>query len=248
MFIEYDFMDRFEHAAKAGFKAVEYMFPYLYSKEAIAEKLKRYGLIQVLFNLPAGDWSAGERGIAVIPGREEEFRQGVKQAIEYAKMLNVTRINCLVGLTPKGISLEEIKNTLIENLRYAAEMLQREHIKLLIEAINTVDIPNFFISNTKDALSILEEVAHPNLFIMYDVYHMQIMEGNLTETIRKHIKNIKHIQIADVPGRHEPGTGEINYTNLFRFIEEAGYNGFIGCEYRPLNKTEEGLGWIKPYL
>jgi len=248
MFLEYDFMDRFEHAAKAGFKAVEYMFPYPYPKEAIAEKLKRYGLIQVLFNLPAGDWGAGERGIAVIPGREEEFRQGVEQAIEYAKTLNVTRINCLAGLTPKGISLEKIKNTLIENLRYAAEMLQKEHIRLLIEAINTVDIPNFFISYTKDALSMLKEVAHPNLFIMYDVYHMQMMEGNLTETIRKHIKSIEHIQIADVPGRHEPGTGEINYTNLFRFIEEAGYSGFIGCEYRPLNKTEEGLGWIKPYL
>lgn len=248
MFTEYDFMDRFEQAAKSGFKAVEYMFPYPYTKEEIAEKLKIYGLKQVLFNLPAGNWDKGERGVAVIPGREEEFQQGVKKAIEYAKALDVPRINCLAGLTPKDIPYEKIKKTLVENLRYAAEILKKENIRLLVEAINIFDIPNFFLSKTKDVLNILDEVAHPNLFIMYDVYHMQIMEGNLTSTIKKYIDKIEHIQIADVPGRHEPGTGEINYPNLFKFIEEAGYTGFIGCEYRPLGRTEEGLGWIKPYI
>lgn len=248
MFTEYEFMDRFERAARVGFKAVEYMFPYHYKKEELAKKLTKYGLIQVLMNLPAGNWDTGERGIAVIPGREEEFFQGVELAIEYAKTLKVSCINCLLGLTPKNTDPGKVKDTVIGNLRYAAKALAKENLKLLVEALNTFDVPGFFLSKTSDAISILEEVAHPNIFLQYDVYHMQIMEGNLTETIRKYINQIGHIQIADVPGRHEPGTGEINYTNLFRFIDEAGYNGFIGCEYRPFTKTEEGLGWIKPYL
>ncbi len=248
MFTEYEFMDRFEHASKAGFKAVEYMFPYPYNKEVINEKLKQYGLIQVLMNLPAGNWEAWERGIAVLPGREQEFRKGVESAIQYAKTLKVPYINCLVGLTPKDIEIEKVRKTVVSNLKYAAEVLEKENLKLLVEALNTNDVPGFFLSNTKDALNLLEEVAHPNIFLQYDVYHMQIMEGNLTETIRKHINLIAHIQIADVPGRHEPGTGEINFTNLFRFIQEAGYNGYVGCEYKPYTTTEEGLGWIKPYL
>lgn len=248
MFAEYDFMDRFERAAKAGFKAVEYMFPYPYEKVDLVDKLEQHGLTQVLMNLPAGNWDAGERGIAVIPGREGEFRRGVDLAIDYAKALKVSRINCLVGLTPTDVAPEQARASVVANLGYAAQVLATKGLKLLIEALNTNDIPGFYLSSTADAVALIAEVNHPNLFIQYDVYHMQVMEGNLTDTIRKNIGRIGHIQIADVPGRHEPGTGEINYTNLFRFIDEAGYDGFIGCEYRPATKTEEGLGWMKPYL
>jgi hydroxypyruvate isomerase len=248
MFTEYAFMDRFEHAAKAGFKAVEYMFPYPYEKVDLKDKLEQYGLTQVLMNLPAGNWDAGERGIAVIPGREGEFRRGVDLAIDYAKALNVPCVNCLVGLTPTDVAPEQARASAVANLGYAAQVLATKGLKLLIEALNTNDIPGFYLSSTADVLALIAEVNHPNLFIQHDVYHMQVMEGNLTNTIRKNIGRIGHIQIADVPGRNEPGTGEINYTNLFRFIDEAGYNGFIGCEYKPFTKTEEGLGWMKPYL
>lgn len=248
MFAEYDFMDRFERAAKAGFKAVEYMFPYPYEKVDLVDKLEQYGLTQVLMNLPAGNWDAGERGIAVIPGRENEFRRGVDLAIDYAKALKVPLVNCLVGLTPKDVAPEQARASVVANLGYAAQVLATKGIKLLIEALNTNDIPGFYLSSTADVLALIEEVNHPNLFIQHDVYHMQVMEGNLTNTIRKNIGRIGHIQIADVPGRNEPGTGEINYTNLFRFIDEAGYGGFIGCEYRPFTRTEDGLGWVKPYL
>ena len=248
MFGEYAFMNRFERAAKAGFKAVEYMFPYPYEKVDLVDKLEQHGLTQVLMNLPAGNWDAGERGIAVIPGRENEFRRGVDLAIDYAKALKVPRVNCLVGLTPKDVAPEQARASAVANLGYAAEVLAQKDLKLLIEALNTNDIPGFHLSSTADTLALIAEVNHPNLFIQYDVYHMQVMEGNLTDTIRKNIGRIGHIQIADVPGRYEPGTGEINYTNLFRFIDEAGYDGFIGCEYKPFTKTEDGLGWIKPYL
>ena len=248
MFAEYDFMDRFERAAKAGFKAVEYMFPYPYEKVDLVDKLEQYGLTQVLMNLPAGNWDAGERGIAVIPGRENEFRRGVDLAIDYAKALKVPLVNCLVGLTPKDVAPEQARASVVANLGYAAQVLATKGLKLLIEALNTNDIPGFYLSSTADVLALIEEVNHPNLFIQHDVYHMQVMEGNLTNTIRKNIGRIGHIQIADVPGRNEPGTGEINYTNLFRFIDETGYGGFIGCEYRPFTRTEDGLGWVKPYL
>jgi hydroxypyruvate isomerase len=172
----------------------------------------------------------------------------VERALEYAKALGVPRVNCLVGLTPKDVPAEKARDTLAANLKYAATALGREGIRFLVEPINTRDMPGFYLSRTADALALLEEVDHPNLFLQYDVYHMQVMEGDLTETIRRNLAKIGHIQIADNPGRHEPGTGEINYANLFRFIDEAGYDGFIGCEYRPLGTTEEGLGWAKPYL
>jgi len=247
LFTEVDFLDRFERAAGAGFTAVEYMSPYPYEAGQLAAKLHRYGLTQVLFNLPIGKWEAGERGIALLPGRIGEFQEGVGHAIEYAKALKCARVNCLVGLTPDHPE-DRIRETLVNNLRFASKMLAQENIRLLIESINTRDIPGFYLSSTGRALSLIKEVDHPNLFYQYDIYHMQVMEGNLTETMKKHIDKIAHIQIADNPGRHEPGTGEINFQNLFRFIDEAGYEGFIGCEYKPLKTTEEGLGWIKPYL
>ena len=247
LFTEVGFLDRFERAAGAGFTAIEYMFPYAYEAGQLAAKLDRYGLTQVLFNLPIGKWEAGERGIALLPGRIGEFQEGVGHAIEYAKALKCARVNCLVGLTPDHPE-NRIRETLVNNLRFASKMLAQENIRLLVESINTRDIPGFYLSSTGQALSLIKEVDHPNLFYQYDIYHMQVMEGNLTETMKKHVDKIAHIQIADNPGRHEPGTGEINFQNLFRFIDEAGYEGFIGCEYKPLKTTEEGLEWIKPYL
>ena len=248
MFNEVDFLDRFERAARVGFRAVEYMFPYGFKKDQLVNQLGQYGLEQVLHNLPAGNWQAGERGIACLPGREGEFQEGAGLAIEYAKALKCSRLNCLVGKTPQGTSLEKVRQTLADNLRFAAKALEKEGIELLIEPLNDQDIPGFYLVHTRDAIQLFEEVNHPNLWLQYDIYHMQIMEGNLTKTILHHLPRIEHIQLADHPGRHEPGTGEINFTNLFRSIDEAGYKGWIGCEYIPAGKTEEGLEWIKPYL
>lgn len=247
LFTEVDFLDRFERAARAGFTAVEYMAPYAYEAGQLAGKLERYGLTQVLFNLPVGRWEAGERGIALLPDRMGEFQEGVGQAIEYAKALKCSRGNCLVGLTP-NLPENTIRETLVNNLLFASKMLARENIRLLTESLNTKDFPGFYLASTEDALTLMKEVNHPNLFYQYDVYHMQVMEGNLAETIKNNLDKIAHIQIADNPGRHEPGTGEVNFQNLFRFIDEAGYQGFIGCEYKPLKTTEVGLEWMKPYL
>jgi hydroxypyruvate isomerase len=248
LFTEVDFMERFEMSAKAGFKAVEYMFPYPFDAQDLADALKRNNLKQVMFNLPAGNWDAGERGIAVLPDRKQEFEEGVAKAIRYAKTLDCSLINCLVGLKPSGVSESQVRDVLTSNLRFAAEALAQEGVRLLIESLNSRDIPGFYLSRTTDVLSLIREINHPNIFYQYDIYHMQVMEGDITTTIRNNIKIIGHIQLADNPGRHEPGTGEINYPNLFRFIDEAGYTGFIGCEYKPLTTAEEGLGWIKPYL
>ncbi len=248
LFNEVDFLDRFEQASVAGFKGVEYLFPYEWEKETLAEELKKYNLKQVLHNLPPGDWAAGERGIACLPQRVGEFQDGVGLAIEYAKALRCSRLNCLVGKTPEDAPVEKVRRTVVDNLRFAAASLDREGIRLLIEPLNNQDIPGLYLVHTRDALQLLEEVDHTNLWLQYDVYHMQIMEGNLTKTILDNLAHIAHIQIADNPERHEPGTGEINYTNLFRFIDEAGYDGWIGCEYKPIGVTKDGLGWVKPYL
>jgi hydroxypyruvate isomerase len=247
LFTEVDFLDRFDRAAQAGFTAVEYMFPYPHAMDRLLEKLEENKLHQVLFNLPAGNWEGGERGVALLPDRTGEFQEGVGRAIEYARALHCSKINCLVGTTP-DIPKELARETVVKNLRFAAELLAREKITLLIEPLNTRDFPGFYLTSTAQVLALIREVDHPNLFYQYDVYHLQVMEGNLMETIRKHIDQIAHIQIADNPGRHEPGTGEINFPNLFSFIDEAGYQGFVGCEYKPLHRTEEGLFWIKPYL
>ena len=248
LFTDVDFLDRFERAAQAGFKGVEFLFPYQWGKEELAEKLDKYGLEMVLHNLPVGDFAAGERGIACLPGREGEFQEGVGLAIEYAKALRCPRLNCLVGLTPKEVPAEKVRQTVVDNLRFAATALQKEGILLLVEALNKYDFPGFYLTSTQDVLQLFAEVNHANLRLQYDIYHMQVMEGNLTRTILDNIGRIGHIQLADNPGRHEPGTGEINFTNLFQFIDEAGYNGWIGCEYKPTGVTEDGLEWIKPYL
>jgi hydroxypyruvate isomerase len=248
LFNEVDFLDRFELASRSGFKAVEFLFPYAYEAQRLAGALNEYGLKQVLFNIPSGKWEAGERGLAALPDRKAEFEDGVGLAIQYAKALNCSQVNCLAGITPLNVPLETIRETFVSNLRFAAGALAKEGIRLLVEAINTRDMPGFHLSRTAEVLSLMREVNHPNLFYQYDIYHMQVMEGNLATTIKENIDIIGHVQLADNPGRHEPGTGEINFPNLFRFIDEAGYRGYIGCEYKPLTTTEAGLDWIKPYL
>jgi len=245
LFNESPFMDRFEKAANSGFHAVEFLFPYAFSAQDIKQKLEQNKLQLVLHNLPAGDWDAGERGIACLPDRVAEFQSGVTKAIEYAKELGVKQLNCLAGKIPAGIDTELLRKTFVSNLRYASSELKKANIKLLIEPINTFDIPGFYLSKTQQAIAILEEVGSDNLFIQYDIYHAQRMEGEICKTIENNLSKIAHIQLADNPGRNEPGTGEINYTHLFQFIDRISYKGWIGCEYKPATNTEAGLGWIK---
>ncbi len=243
LFTEHAFLDRFEHAAKAGFEAVEFLFPYAFSAQQIKDKLDAHKLQLVLHNLPAGDWDAGERGIACHPDRTAEFREGVAKAIGYAKVLGVPRLNCLAGKTPAGAADAVLRKTLVENLRYAAAELKTVGVKLVIEPINTFDMPGFYLHGTSQAVSILDEVASDNAFVQYDIYHMQRMEGELAATLQKQLARIGHIQLADNPGRNEPGTGEINYPFLFAHLDRIGYDGWIGCEYKPATSTEAGLGW-----
>ena len=245
LFNEVPFLDRFQAAAEAGFKGVEFLFPYAFDKDAIAERLDQHGLVQVLHNLPAGDWDAGERGIACHPDRVGEFRDGVGRAIEYATALGCKQLNCLAGIAPAGVDAEKVHATFVANLRFAAARLEEAGIRLLVEPINTFDIPGFHLNRTAQAIALIEEVGSPNLWLQHDVYHMQRMEGELANTIAKHLPKIAHMQIADNPGRHEPGSGEINYAWLFRFIDQLGYEGWIGCEYKPAAGTREGLGWIR---
>ncbi len=248
LFNELPFLDRFDAAAKSGFKAVEFLFPYPYMIKEIKDRLDANGLTLVLHNLPAGNWDGGERGIACLPDRVSEFRDGVGRAIEYGSALGVPQINCLAGKVPAGVSDATVRDTFVGNLRYAAAELKRSGIKLLMEPINTYDIPGFYLNRTAQALAFIDEVGSDNLFVQYDIYHMQIMEGDLAPTIEKNLKLIPHMQLADTPGRHEPGTGEINYGYLLPHIDKLGYQGWIGCEYKPAAKTTDGLGWTKPYL
>ena len=243
LYTEQAFLDRFEPAAKAGFKAVEFLFPYAFSAADIKTKLDDNNLQLVLHNLPAGDWDAGERGIACHPDRVEEFRTGVAQAITYAKALGVGQLNCLAGKAPAGIGDAVLRKTFVDNLRYAAGELKKVSLKLLIEPINTFDIPGFYLNRTAQALDILDEVNAGNAFVQYDIYHAQRMEGELAATMQKHLARIGHIQLADNPGRNEPGTGEINYAFLFAHLDRIGYGGWIGCEYKPASTTDAGLGW-----
>ena len=248
MFNEVEFLDRFDAAADAGFAGVEFLFPYGYDKHRLAEKLHSRGLTQVLHNLPPGDWDAGERGIACLPDRVQEFQDGVAEAIDYATALGCGQVNCLSGVAPDGADPDELRETFASNLRFAAERLGEKGISLLIEPINIHDIPGIFLRNTAQARSIIEDVGSGNLWLQYDIYHMQVMEGHLTRTIEENLAIIRHMQLADNPGRHEPGTGEINYPFLFVSIDKIGYDGWIGCEYRPLTETLDGLGWASAYL
>lgn len=244
LFTELPFLERFGAAKAAGFEGVEFLFPYEFDKSALAEKLREQKLLQVLHNLPAGDWSAGERGIAIFPERISEFRDGVQTAVEFAKELGCQQLNCLAGISKKDENGSIHRNTLVENLRYAANELAKHGIRLLVEAINTRDIPGFFLTGTEQAAQIIKDVGSDNLFIQYDIYHMQVMEGDLAPTIKKYFPRIAHLQLADNPGRNEPGTGEINYPFLYSYLDEIGYRGWIGCEYKPKTTTMQGLGWF----
>jgi len=241
------FLDRFAAAAKDGFGALEYLGPYAEPKEKVADTLKSNGLKQALFNVPSGDWAGGERGIACLPDRIEEFRSGISLALDYAKALDCPQVNVISGLVPKGADLETLEKVLVENLKYAAERTADAGVKLLIEPINLRDIPGFFLSNTDHAERILDKVGSDNLYIQYDFYHMQIMQGDLIPTFTRLKDRIAHVQIADNPGRNEPGTGEINYGFILSELDRLGYDGWVGCEYKPKAGTSEGLGWMKPY-
>jgi len=243
LFTELPFMERFQAAAAAGFSGVEFLFPYAYDARAIAEQLKKHHLTLVLHNLPPGNWEGGERGIACHPDRIAEFEAGVATALDYAKVLGTPQINCLAGIIPTGVSQELAQQTLVRNLTYAASALKQQQIRLLIEPINTFDIPGFFLSHTAQAIELIRQTGSDNLFLQYDIYHMQRMEGELTNTIRANLPMIKHLQLADTPGRFEPGTGEINFRNLFAEVNAMGYDGWAGCEYKPRNGTLAGLSW-----
>ncbi len=245
MFNEVPFLQRFDAAAQAGFRAVEFLFPYEHAPQEIARRLQFAGLQNVLFNLPPGDWAAGERGIASLPGREAEFRAGVAKAIMYAQALGTPRLHAMAGLLPEGVDAALHRRTFIDNLRHASAETAKHGITLLIEPINTRDIPRYLLNTQADAHAIREEVGAANLKVQMDFYHVQIVEGDIAMKLRRYLPHVGHIQIAGVPERHEPDTGEVNYRYLFGLLDELGYDGWLGCEYRPAKGTVEGLGWMK---
>ena len=241
LFQEYEFLGRFEAAAAAGFRGVEYVSPYEHPPEVIAQQLEAHQLEQVLFNLPAGDWAAHERGVAALPGREAEFEASVQQALQYARTLKCHQVHAMAGIAPDGSTPEACEAVYIRNLRHAAGILQPHGIRLLIEPINTRDMPGYFLNTSTQARRTIDAVGSDNLFLQMDLYHCQVMEGDLAERIKAHLDVIAHFQIAGNPGRHEPDIGEIHYPYLFDLIDELGYSGWIGCEYHPLNDTTSGL-------
>jgi hydroxypyruvate isomerase len=245
------FLERFKAAAADGFPAVEYLGPYAEPKEKVAETLAANGLVQALFNTPSGDWAAGERGLGSLPDRVDEFRAGIATAIEYAAALACLKVNVLAGLIKPSDDPGQREDTFVENLKYAAPRFADAGVKLLIEPINTRDIPGFFLTTSRQAERILERVGHDNLYIQYDIYHMQVMQGDLVPTYERLKDRIAHIQVADTPGRNEPGTGEINYRFVFASLDRLGYDGYVGCEYKPkagAEGTSQGLGWMKELL
>ena len=247
MYQDIGFLDRFDAAARAGFEGVEFLFPYDHPPEAIAERLTRNRLTLALFNTVPGDWTGGERGLAALPGREQEFRDGVEKALVYAKATKCRLLHAMAGVLPAGQNRAEAEGAYVANLRHAAERLTGEGITVIIEPINTRDIPGYFFNTTSQAMSIIERVGHPNLKLQLDLYHVQIMEGDLAHRVRALAGHYPHVQIAGNPGRHEPDVGEINYPYLFDLLDEIGYSGWIGCEYRPKGETKAGLGWAKRY-
>ena len=245
LFTEVPFLDRFERAARAGFSSVEVQFPYEAPAATVRERLVANRLQMVLHNLPGGDWAAGDRGVACQPARVEEFRAGVERGIAYATTLGVPQLNCLAGIVPAGVDDATARRTFVENLRYAAPKLKAAGLKLLIEPINNFDVPGFWLNNTPKAISVIEEVGADNLFVQYDIYHAQRYEGELANTLTKYLPQIGHIQIADNPGRNEPGTGEIHFPFLFAHLRRIGYTGWVGAEYKPAGTTEAGLTWLE---
>ncbi|HEY3424038.1 MAG TPA: hydroxypyruvate isomerase [Negativicutes bacterium] len=247
LFTEVPFIERFALAKEAGFSYVEYMSPYEFKASELKKQLTENGLTQVLFNLPSGNFAQGERGIAVNPERIDEFRAGVTKAIEYALALGVSQLNCLVGKRADGCNDVTQWSTLVNNIHYAAGLLQKKDLRLMIEPINHFDIPGFFLNRTDQVVKLINEVDLANVFVQYDVYHAQREEGELVSTIRKYLSHIGHIQVADNPGRHQPGTGEINYPFIFKEIGALGYQGYIGLEYVPGTDSKSSFDWVKEY-
>jgi hydroxypyruvate isomerase len=245
-FGEVGLLERFASARAAGFAGVELPFPYAHPKEQLAELLHQHGLELVVQNLPAGSWERGDRGIACLPERRAEFRDGVALALEYAVALGCRRVNCLAGVG-RGVTIGVAFDTLVENTRFAASALAKAGIELLLEPINTRDVPHFFLNRSAQALEVIEAAGNTNVRILYDVYHMQIMQGYLVEDIRRCFGRIGHVHIADNPGRHQPGTGDIDYAVVFRHLEQLGYTGWIGCEYQPLGPSQDVLSWLRAY-
>ena len=248
MYNEYDFLDRFAAAARDGFTGVEFLFPYSFVVGDIQARLKDNGLTQALFNCPPGDWAAGERGIASLPGREEEFKRGIERALGYAHVLGNTRLHVMAGISQPGQDRGRHLEVYLRNLSYAAQQAASHGITILIEPINTRDMPGYFLNRQDDAHAICGEVAAPNLKVQFDIYHCQIVEGDVAMKMRRDIAGIGHIQIAGVPERHEPDIGELNYPYLFNLMDKLGYDGWVGCEYRPKAGTSEGLGWMKKWI
>ena len=247
MFNEVPFLDRFALAAKAGFKGVEFLFPYEHPAAEIAARLKNNGLQQVLFNAPAGDFAKGERGMAAIPGKQAAFRESIKLALEYATTLACPRLHIMAGLKPEGVAHDTLTAVYGANLAYAAEECAKVGVKPIIEPINHRDIPGFFLNTTDQAAAIIAAVGPEKLGMQFDLYHCQITEGDVVKRVEKHLPLIAHMQVADTPGRHEPGTGEVNWPFVFKTIDALGFRGWIGCEYRPAGETLAGLSWFAPY-
>lgn len=248
MFQELEFLDRFAAAAKAGFRGVEFLFPYQHRAADIVQRLQECKLTQALFNLPPGDWDKGERGLACLPGREADFAAALAQAIDYARALRCENLHVMAGIAPAGTDHGAYERTYVANLRHAARQMAQHGIHALIEPINNRDIPGYFLNTTGQARKIMEQVGSDNLFLQFDIYHRQMMEGNIADAIKNNFPVIRHFQIAGVPGRHEPNVGEINYPYLFELIDSLGYQGWIGCEYRPRGATLSGLDWARSYL
>ncbi len=247
LFTELPFLDRFEAAANSGFRAVEIQNPYEVAKDAIVERLNRHGLQVALHNMPAGDWAAGERGLACLPDRVDDFRKTCELALDYAVALRAPRVHCMAGIMPKGTDPAILRDTYVRNLRELGAKAAKAKVEVMIEPINNRDIPGYYLNYSAQAVSLLDEIGAPNVRLQYDVYHMQIMEGDLAPTIERLLPRIGHVQIADTPGRHEPGTGEINYPFVLGKLDALGYAGWVGCEYRPRAGTVEGLGWMAPW-
>ncbi|MDF0605861.1 hydroxypyruvate isomerase family protein [Neisseriaceae bacterium TC5R-5] len=247
LYNEHSFPQRFAAAAADGFRAVECLFPYSLSPTELSSTLQQHALTLALFNLPAGDWEAGERGLAALPGKEQAFAATLEQALSYARASGCRRIHAMAGLIPAGADLHAMRDTYLHNLRLAARRCAADGITLLIEAINTRDMPGYFLNYQQQAIDIIEEVAEPNLKLQFDCYHCQIMEGDLSQRLQRYLPQIGHIQIAGVPERHEPDSGEIHYPHLFTLLDQQNYDGYIGCEYRPRHRTSDGLGWLRAW-
>ncbi len=248
MYTEHAFLERFAAATRDGFRGVEFLFPYEFTAAEIKSRLDAHGLTQALFNAPPGDWAAGERGIASLPGREDEFQRGLDQALEYAAVLGNRHLHVMAGLIQPGQNRDAPREVYVKNLALAARMAATAGVTVVIEPINTRDIPGFFLNRQDDAQAIRAEVGADNLKVQFDIYHCQIVEGDIAVKLERDMAGIGHIQVAGVPDRHEPDLGELNYPYLFQRIDALGYDGWIGCEYRPRAGTSEGLGWAKPYL